>query len=238
MRTGQHTNAGFRLEELALSGPKYTPRTALLEALKLPYKNSSLFYDATEARSGLLNLGWIESADVRRILPSRLEVAVTERAPFARWEDTVHKVQVIDREGHILGEDDEGRFKGLPLFAGDAASLEAASFEDALQGHEAIRHRIERAEFIAERFWAVKLDSGLVLKLPRKVAPLVLERLESLFANPRIAALGLETIDLRLSNRTILQLLEPTVANRDKAIALLNMAPSQALSAPRKGKAL
>ena len=231
-------DAGFRLEDLALSGAQNTPQAALREALKLPYNGSSLLYDATDARARLLNLGWIETAEVRRILPSRLEVIVYERTPFARWRDEGQKVHVIDRAGHLLGQDDEGRFNGLPLFAGEGAPSQASRFEDAFQDREAIKDRFQSAELIAERFWTVKLNSGLVLKLPRKVTPLILEHLDSLLANPKIAGLGLETIDLRLSNRTILQLLEPTVANRDKAIAVLTLASPQALAAPGKGKAL
>jgi cell division protein FtsQ len=65
-----------------------------------------------------------------------------------------------------------------------------------------------------------------------------LNRLDSLLASSKIAALSLESIDLRLSNRTILQLLEPTVANRDKAIAALVPAPAQATAGGRRGKAL
>ena len=123
-----------------------------------------------------------------------------------------HKLHVIDREGHILGPDEAGRFKALPLFAGEGAGAEAASFVDAIRDREAFKRRVGRVELVAERFWTVKLDTGPMLKLPRKVTPLILERLNSLLANPKIAGLGLETIDLRLSNRTILQLLEPTVA--------------------------
>ncbi|MGO9460900.1 MAG: cell division protein FtsQ/DivIB [Rhodomicrobium sp.] len=231
-------DAGFRLENLALSGFQNTPQAALRESLKLPYMGSSLLYDASDARARLLNLGWIESAEVRRILPSRLEVIVHERTPFARWLDAGQKVHVIDRAGHLLGQDDEGRFSRLPLFAGEGAPLQASNFDDAFQDREAIRDRFESAELIAERFWRVKLNSGLVLKLPRKVTPLVLEHLDSLLANPKIAGLGLETIDLRLSNRTILQLLEPTVANRDRAIAVLTSASPQVLPAPGRGKAL
>ncbi len=231
-------DAGFRFrsEELIVSGAKIAPQAALLEALKLPNKGSSLFYDAGQARGRLLQLGWIETAEVRRILPSRLEVAVTERTPFARWEDSAHKVQVIDAQGHILGEDEDGRFQALLLFAGEGAPREARSFEEALEGHKDTLARVERAGLIAERFWLVKLKSGPALKLPHKLTPLILERLESLLASPKIAGLSLETIDLRLSNRTILQLLEPTVANRDKAIASLTSAAPQTLP-PKKGKA-
>jgi cell division protein FtsQ len=231
-------DAGFKLQDLALQGSKNTPQAALLEALRLPYNGSSLFYGAAEARQRLLSLGWIQSAEVRRVLPSRLEVIVTEREPFARFEDGAHKLWVIGREGHLLGPDEEGRFRALPLFAGEGAPLDAANFEDAFGDRAALRERLGRVELVAERFWTAKLQTGIVIKLPRKVTPLVLERLDSLLANPKITGLGLETIDLRLANRTILQLQEPTVANRDKAIAVLTSAPPQGLAPPRRGKAL
>jgi cell division protein FtsQ len=231
-------DAGFRLENLTLSGAENTPPRALYEALRLPYRGSSLFYGASGAHARLLDIGWIESAEIRRILPSRLEVAVIERRPFARWEDEAGQIYVIDRSGHLLGRDEEGQFKTLPLFAGEGAPSQASDFEEALRDHANLKARIQRTGLIAERFWSVRLDNGLLLKLPRKLTPLVLNRLDSLLANPRIAALSLESIDFRLSNRTILQLLEPNVANRDKAIAALMSAPSQALTGARRGKAL
>ena len=231
-------DAGFRLEDLALSGAKNTPRAALLAALDLPYKKSSLFYDTAQAHDRLLALGWIEAAEVRRILPSRLEVVISERAPFARWEDQANTVQVIDRKGHILGPDQEGQFSALPLFSGQGAPEEAAGFEDAISGDDSLKRRIGRAELLAGRFWLIRLDNGLMLKLPRKVNSLVLGRLDLLLTSAKIAVMGLETIDLRLSNRTILQLRDPTIANRDRAVGLLTSLQAQVPSMPRKGKAL
>ena len=62
-------DAGFRVDDLTISGSKNTTREALLKALGLPYANSSLSYDAAEAQDRLLKLGWVASAEVRRILP-------------------------------------------------------------------------------------------------------------------------------------------------------------------------
>ncbi len=230
-------DAGFRLEDLAVSGSRHTPKEALLSALALPYSNSSISYDAAEAHDRLLKLGWISAAEVRRVLPSRLEVVLTEREPFARWADSENKEFTIDREGHILGPT-EGQFESLLLFSGDGAPAEAAELSDALSYHETIRRRIERADLVAERFWQLKLDNGLVLKLPRKANELVLGRIETLLANNKIAEMALETIDLRLTNRTILQLREPTLASRDKAIASLTSPAPQQYSPPRRGRAL
>jgi cell division protein FtsQ len=230
-------DAGFRLPDpVPVSGAKNTPEGTLREALGLPFASSSLSYDANEAHDRLLKIGWIASADVRRVLPSHLEVSVVERAPFARWADAGGAVQAIDRDGRLLGPA-EGRFETLPLFGGEGAPAEAAALMDAVSFHEAIRWRIECADLIAERFWHVKLSNGLIVKLPRKVNELVLGRLESVLANAKVAEMALDSIDLRLTNRTILQLKEPTLANRDRAIAALTAAPEQP-SPLRKGKAL
>ena len=230
-------DAGFRVDDLTISGSKNTTREELLKALALPYANSSLSYDAAEAQDCLMKLGWVASAEVRQILPSRLEVLLSEREPFARWVDAENIVQVIDREGHILGPAD-GRFETLLLFAGEDAPAEATELTDALSAHMNIKEHIERLDLIAERFWQVKLDSGLVLKLPRKVNELVLGKVESLLASNKISEMALDTIDLRLTNRTILQLREPTLANRDKGVSTITSGPAQPALPPRRGRAL
>jgi cell division protein FtsQ len=232
-------NAGFRLEDLTLSGASNTPRAALFEALELPYKKSSLSYDAAQAHERLSKIGWIASASVRRILPSRLEVAITERIPVARFVAEDGTVEVIDREGRVLGDEAREQFKALMLFAGEGAPAEASLFLDALSAHPGLRARIARAELVAERFWTATLDNGVSVKLPRKVNGLTLDRLESILANTKIAEMALDTIDLRLPRRTILQLRDATVASRDKAIAVLTGSGQPSLlPALRRGKSL
>ena len=236
--------AGFRIGDAALLGVKNTPSRAVFEALNLPYSGSILSYDTSRARDRLLNLGWVESAEVRRVFPGRLEAAIEERKPFALFEDRGKRF-VIDRDGHILGEAGEGAFASLLLTSGDGAPLQAPSLSDALAGHDRLRAKIERAELVAERFWQIKLTSGLAVKLPRKVDGATLDRLETLLASNKLADLDLAALDLRLPYRTVLQLREATIANRDKAIATLIGVPQgaasfQAPSAPvaRKGKSL
>jgi cell division protein FtsQ len=226
-------DAGFRIENMSLSGLTNTPKRVVMDALRLPYAESILSYDTTRAHDELLKVGWIETAEVRRVLPSGLEITLTERKPFARFEEG-GKTQVIDSEGRLLGEDEGGKFAKLLLVAGDGAPQEAAAFAGGFSGRDALMERIARAELVAGRFWAVKLNNGLTVKLPRKVNALGLERLETLLGSSKIAEMALETIDLRLSHRTILQLRDATVANRDKAIAVLMPEPAQA----RKGHPL
>ncbi len=227
------SQAGFRLDDVAISGTRNTPRTMIIEALKQPKAASSLFYDTFEAHNRLLAIGWIESAEVRRVFPSQLQVTVSERSPFARWSDAQSTVNIIDRQGRVLGSDDGSSFEYLPLFSGEGAAAEAASFIDALAGHDALLQRMLRIDLVAERFWLVKLDSGISLKLPRNVNPLTLEQLEKLLANAKIAEAAIAVIDLRVPRRTILQLREPTPANRNTFVT--SLIASQAAITLRRG---
>jgi cell division protein FtsQ len=232
--------AGLRVQDISITGMHNTPKRAILDALKLPYSGSILSYNTAHAHDELLKVGWIEAAEVRRTLPASLEIIIAERMPYARFLSG-GKTELIDREGHILGAGSDAKFASLPLFAGEGAPAEAAAFQDALISRASLLARIERAELVAERFWSVRLSNGPVVKLPRKVNKLTLDKLEALLASNKISEMALETIDLRLSHRTILQLRDPTIASRDKAIALLmpaSPAPAQGLSSPRKGKQL
>ncbi len=184
-------DAGFKFDDLGVAGVRNTPQPVLFEALKLPYRGSSLFYDTSEARSRLLKVGWVETAEVRRVLPARLEVIVTERIPFARWEDGARKIQVISRDGRILGPDDDGQFALLPLYAGEGAAAEAQNFDDAFKDREACGAGSRAPSWWPDISGAVKLDSGLTVKLPRKVTPLALTRLDSILANPKVAIAAL-----------------------------------------------
>lgn len=228
---------GFQFEDVSVTGARYTPQASLVGCLKQSDTKSTLLYDTGAAHDCLVEIGWVASAEIRRVLPAQLEVALTERIPFARWADAENRIKVIDRAGRILGSADDGAFENLLLFSGEGATQEAAAFTDALVNRETIRRRIERVDYVAERFWQVKLDNDLNLKLPRKVSAVSLDRLESMLSNAGISDIALETIDLRLPHRTILQLRDPSIVNRDKAIAALTSLPLPVSPPSRKGKA-
>ena len=87
--------------------------------------------------------------------------------PFARWQDAAGQVHVIGPDGRILGPDREGRFSALPLFAGEGAPAEAASFEEAIADCEALKGRIQglpkRDELVQ-----IQLNEQLIVELYSK----------------------------------------------------------------------
>ncbi len=212
--------AGFRIERLLTTGVVNTPNTAIAEALQVPSTSSILMYDTGAARERLLRIGWIKAAEVRRVLPSHLDVSLVERAPFARFRDA-SRISVIDKEGIILGPDIDGKFTGLPLVMGDGARQASSQLIEAVSPHTAVTALIVEAELVEDRFWMLRLTNGIEVKLPRKVAPLSLSRLETLLSSRKITDMPIQTIDLRLAHRTILQLRNPTIDGRSKVISQL-----------------
>ncbi len=57
---------------------------------------------------------WVARVVVVRDLPSRLEIAVTERLPFARVKQ-VNKLFTLDQRGYVLEVGDDPRFDDVPV---------------------------------------------------------------------------------------------------------------------------
>lgn len=60
-----------------------------------------LFYGRWRA-AGLRASPWVTEAQVTRRFPGRIEIAVTERVPAAKWQGPDGNVQVIDWDGTVL----------------------------------------------------------------------------------------------------------------------------------------
>jgi cell division protein FtsQ len=115
-----------------------------------------------DLRAGLEQLPWVRRASVRRVWPDRLEVALEEHVPLARWGDDA----LVNTHGErFYGSSDAE----LPRFFGPAGSeLEVtrryARFSDALAP---LGGRLERVVLTPRYAWQLRLSSGLQIMLGR-----------------------------------------------------------------------
>src|SRR5690242_9964494 len=77
--------AGFRINSIALAGQRRLTREDILETAGVTGRSSLLFLDAGEMRARLKANPWIAEANVLKLYPSRLHIAITERDAFALW---------------------------------------------------------------------------------------------------------------------------------------------------------
>ncbi len=207
---------GLRIERITVTGQSALTTAEIVDAVGLDITRSVLFLDAAVAREQLLALPLVESATVRKFYPDRVEIAITERKPFAIWQ-TQGEFHVISEDGISIDRAQGGRFGGLPLVVGETAETAAAEFLPVLARHPAVQKNTYASVRVGARRWNLRLINGVDVKLPARDAEAALARLEALVSQTDIMKRDLAAIDLRDPDRTLVRLAPAAVAALAKA---------------------
>lgn len=196
---------GLHVRYVQVTGQKETSDSAILAALGLEPETSVLGIDAAAARRRLIALPWISEAEVRTVLPGVLEVSVRETTAFAQWDDGAGR-RVIDRDGNVLADSVEPRFRHLPLVVGAGANRAAAGGLAVIEAEPAIAERLLAAVYVSGRRWDLMLSDGVLVQLPQRAPEAALARLAVLQEQHRLLDRAVARIDMRLADRTTLRL--------------------------------
>jgi cell division protein FtsQ len=199
---------GMRLQRVDVEGRVHTPPTVIAAAVDAQRGAPILKISPHEVQARLLANPWIERAEVRRVLPDRIEITLTERKPFALWQRQGRHA-VIDRDGTVIAEDRVTEFGTLPLVVGAGAAPLAAAILELVDRHPAIKERFRAAVRVGERRWNIRLATGADVMLPEGAEAAALERLASLHAQQALLDRALAAVDMRLPDRMVLRPLAP-----------------------------
>lgn len=189
----------FPMRHLVVTGEFRQVSDARVRSVVLPYVQRGFFaVDLETMRTKLAGLPWVKSVEVRKRWPDRLEVALVEYKPLARWG-----------EGRMLSENGEifpaprGHVSKLPLFTGpdDRAAELMAFHSQAKPMFLTLGLQLTEVQLSARGSWSLALSDGTRIEVGRgdpqmKLARFVrmLPRLEA--ADPR----KLARADLRYTN--------------------------------------
>jgi len=187
---------GFRLDKVHIQGASPMAQQAVLDATGLYKGQPILDVDLEQVRQSVSRVGWVKEAQVVRLLPDTLVIAVKERETLAVWQ-TRGRTFVIDGAGAAIPEADPGRFPQLPLIVGEGANEAAAAILPAVQSRPRLRDRLEALVRVDGRRWDLRLKDGGIVQLPAVEEESALIRLDQLDERQRILELGFERIDLR-----------------------------------------
>ncbi|MCE2514082.1 MAG: FtsQ-type POTRA domain-containing protein [Acidobacteria bacterium] len=143
----------LRVSTIVVDGARWVSEGEVRTAAA-PFRGPHILaLDLEAARAGLRALPWIEDVRLRRVLPSTIEVTVTERAPVGIAR-VGRRLYLVDGEGVLL--DDYGpRFSalGLPIIDGLAGRGGAALEVDRRRAALAARliGQVSRHEELAGR---------------------------------------------------------------------------------------
>ena len=108
-------NDAFALREVVVATPLARSSPANLEAaIRSDLSGTFFTLDLDTARAALVRVPWVRNVSLRRQWPGRLEIAVEEHVPYARWGDS----GLVNAQGEIFAATHDGE---LPQFDGRAA---------------------------------------------------------------------------------------------------------------------
>jgi cell division protein FtsQ len=107
--------------QVEISGNHYVTRASVLEIFSADRGHSILRIPLSRRRAEIESLPWVEHAAIRRALPNRIEVDITERTPVAFLRQN-SELFLIDADGAILDRPLEGDFH-FPVVTGISAGM-------------------------------------------------------------------------------------------------------------------
>jgi len=137
------TMALIHPDQVNISGTYYTPRRGILEIFAADRGKSILRVPIGERRQQIESIPWVESAVVRRVLPNRIAVAITERTPIAFLREG-SSMALVDAHGVILDRPVEGNFD-FPVVTGVSPDLPLEDRAQRMQLFSGFMQQIESA---------------------------------------------------------------------------------------------
>jgi cell division protein FtsQ len=191
---------GFAIDEIEVAGVTGA-RAQEVRAVVVPEgRQSILSIDPGDVKARVESLDWVETARVRRMWPSTLEIRVERRQAYARWQED-GEIAVIDVNGERLLAERVVDHGELPLVVGAGAGPAAEPLLIALEELPQVRARLKALVRVGDRRWNVELLSGTTVALPEQRPAVALSQLEALQAEHRLLDRPLAQIDMRAPGR-------------------------------------
>lgn len=208
---------GFAISDVRVSGNRETSEIDVLQTVGLDGWTSLVGFDADAARERVAQLPWVESASVRKIYPSMLEVRLNEREPFAIWQHG-SRLTIVERSGEPIAPLSSRRHASLPLVIGMGATEAGPDFIAEVGRHGDLAARVRAYIHVAERRWNLRFDNGVTVKLPKDGETGALDELARLDREHELLSRDITGIDMRLADRLTIALTPEAEEARETAL--------------------
>ena len=148
-------------------------------------------------------LPWIKRLVISRAMPNILNITVEEYNPFAIWQKSNERF-LTDKEGNLVPFENSPEFDNMVILSGDGANIHARSIFNILVIDPKLSSHVYSATWVGNRRWDIRLDNGLLIKLPENNIHKAWQNLIKIY-NTEGSIIGLKTIDLRIVDKIYLE---------------------------------
>lgn len=209
--------AGFAINNVKVSGNAETSEIDILERLGLDGTTSLMALDVVETRAALKTLPWVLDAEVRKVYPDTIEIKLAERTAFGIWQHG-QELSIIEKSGSVIAPLRDNKFAYLPLFVGRDAETGAEEIMADFDQWPDVKARVKSFMRVAGRRWDIRLDNGVIVKLPEHDMAKAMAVLAKFNEEQQLVERDIVAVDLRLEDRTTIQLSEWAAKRRADAV--------------------
>ncbi|MCX7899936.1 MAG: FtsQ-type POTRA domain-containing protein [Methylocystis sp.] len=210
---------GFPVAAITITGQSRLTEQEVLAATGVTTKNSLPFVDVEAVRERLLAVPLVKSAQVMKLYPDRLVVAIEERQPHALWQRD-GAVVVVSQDGVPIDNVSDERYLSLPFVVGDGAQKRMAEFSALMQDMGDLSRRVKAGVLVASRRWNIQMTNGVTVKLPETDPGAAVATLTRPQREARILDKDILSIDLRAGDRVAVRLTAEAAAARDATASI------------------
>ena len=203
----------FALREVRINEtPVHVTRDQFETIVRRQLRGNFFTLDLAQTRAAFEQLPWVRTANLRRQWPDRLEVALEEHVPLARWGNAA----LVNTYGEVFAAPAD---RALPLFMGPEWSAKEMAIQYGYfqRSLSAIGQVPVQVLLSPRRAWQIRLDSGLTLELGRERIEVRLDRFIASYERS-IGRLQrkLDYVDLRYPNGFAVRIPELKHASQDR----------------------
>ena len=204
---------GFGIDAITITGQRELLSNEVLGLAGIRPQDSLPFLDAHAIRERLVASPIIRSADVRKLYPNQLIIAIHERKADAVWQRD-GEVSIVSADGRVIDRMRDQRYSRLPFIVGEGAHNRFPEYMRILAAAGSLRAKIRAGTLVGERRWTVKFSNGLDLKLPELKPERAMAQFTRLAKAHNLMGKDLIVADMRAPGRFIAKLSAEALAKR------------------------
>lgn len=197
--------AGMTVGDVIVEGRHHIDTRTLKKAIDVEPGVPMLGVDIKAMHARLTSISWVKDVQVRRALPDRIIVTITERIPIAVWSDAAGGPALIDDEGVVLTHEEIADYGPMLAVEGKGCEQEAGLLIALLKGQPDVAVRVKKAIRVSGRRWDLVLEGGMIVKLPEDDPGFALARAAKAQLQEKVFDQDLRVIDMRQTDRIILE---------------------------------
>jgi cell division protein FtsQ len=198
-------SAGFRLNQIEVSGRDKTDAARIKEAIAIEQGHSIFTTSLADIRANLEKIDTVRRATVERRLPDRLYVQLEERTPVAVWQNH-QTLRVVDADGVVLQKESAAEHRHLMVVVGEDAPKHLPELFRLLTEQASLVPEVTSAVRVGGRRWDLRLKNGIKVLLPEDEPAEALRKLAEWKEEKKILEKAISAIDFRLKERVFIRL--------------------------------